>query len=509
MTKASGRAIVLVKWWSAVLAGALLILAVVAVNGHPTVFTDTDDYYALGKELVTDIGLGPPPPELSDADVAQAKIDRHMGLTQMASRSAIYSVFLYVTESAGTLWLVALAQASAVSWLVLLLWRTALPAEPRWSALVAITVIAVVSPLPFFAAFAMPDIFAGVVVVAAVLILVYGDRLGRWERRAVGALLTIALAVHTSHILFMVPLLGIGGLMLIWLKAGRRAAAGRLTSVGVAIVVALAANSLYGAVVRLETGEPLRNQPFLTARLLADGPGRTYLRHACAKGNVYTLCGYKAKPLSNSEDVLWSDLPKNGVFMLADYKTRVELEEQEPRFVLGTLAYAPGAQLAASLKNWGQQLILIFVEDPIRNPHFYLTDPYWRQTNLPPVIERVADCGKNFKGCPSRLTMAQSRSWHGAWLIAAAAALALAATVIRQRMTAQPGAARGDDRRLLAVAIMFAAGVILNAAVCGILSGPFPRYQSRIVWLIPAGAVLLLTRLRRERRHGDGTATLA
>ncbi len=494
MSGASGRAIVLVRWWSTVLAGALLILAVVAVNGHPTVFTDTDDYYALGKELMTDVGLGPPPPELSDADVAQAKIDRHMGLTQMASRSAIYSLFLYVTEVAGTLWLMALAQAAAVSWLFMLLWRTGLPRE-RWrTGLVALFAVALVSPLPYFAAFAMPDIFAGVVVAAATLLLVYADRLGRWERRGVGALLTVALAVHTSHVLFMVPLLGVGGLMLIWLRAGRRAAAGRLVSVGIAIVVALAANSAYGALIRFETGEPLRNQPFLTARLLADGPGRTYLRHACEKGNVYTLCAYKNKPLNNSEDVLWSDLPRTGVFMRADYNTRVDLEEQEARFVLGTLAYAPGAQLIASLKNWGQQLVLIFVEDPIRNPVFYLTDPYWRQTNLPAVIARVADCGPRHRSCPSRLTMAQSRSWHGAWLIAASAALALAAWTIRRR---PGGPAGGDDRRLVAVAVVFAAGVILNAAVCGILSGPFPRYQSRIVWLIPAGAALLLTRLRR------------
>lgn len=507
MSGASGRAIVLVRWWSTVLAGALLILAVVAVNGHPTVFTDTDDYYALGKELMTDIGLGPPPPELSDADVAQAKIDRHMGLTQMASRSAIYSLFLYVTESVGTLWLMALAQAAAVSWLMLLLWRTALPREKWRTGLIAIAAISIVSPLPFFAAFAMPDIFAGVVVVAATLLLVYADRLGRWERRSVGALLTVALAVHTSHVLFMVPLLGIGGLMLIWLRAGRRAAAGRIVSAGIAIVVALAANSAYGALIRYETGEPLRNQPFLTARLLADGPGRAYLRHACEKGNVYTLCGYKNKPLNNSEDILWSDLPRNGVFMRADYATRVDLEEQEARFVLGTLAYAPGAQFVASLKNWGQQLVLIFVEDPIRNPVFYLTDPYWRQTNLPPVIARVADCGPRHRSCPSLLTMAQSRSWHGAWLIAATAALGVAAWGLRRR--ADGGSSGGDDRRLIAVAVLFAAGVILNAAVCGILSGPFPRYQSRIVWLIPAGAALLATRRLRGPPVKGSTAAAA
>jgi len=33
--------------------------------------------------------------------------------------------------------------------------------------------------------------------------------------------------------------------------------------------------------------------------------------------------------------------------------------------------------------------------------------------------------------------------------------------------------------------------VVLNAAVCGIFSSPFPRYQSRIIWMMPAGAMLL------------------
>jgi hypothetical protein len=31
--------------------------------------------------------------------------------------------------------------------------------------------------------------------------------------------------------------------------------------------------------------------------------------------------------------------------------------------------------------------------------------------------------------------------------------------------------------------------VVLNALVCGALSGPFPRYQARIVWLFTAAAL--------------------
>lgn len=493
------------RWWAAVIAGALLILLVVVINGHPTVFTDTDDYYALGKELATAVGLGPPPIELSDFDIKQAAIDAHMGHTQMASRSAIYSVFLYAIESAGTLWLVTLVQALAVSWLVMITWRVARPAVCYRAAIAAIGVLAIVSPLPFFVSFAMPDIFASLALLAATLLLIYPDQMSRRERWAVGATLIFALAVHTSHILFMVPLVVVGGLALVWLRVDRRSAAWRLGGVGLAVIVALAANSAYGIAVRLQTGDQLRNQPFLTARLLADGPGRAYLRHACAPDNPYVLCAFKNKPLDDSEDILWSDLPGTGVFMLSTYATRVRIEEQEARFIVGTLMYAPGAQLIASLRNWGRQLILVQVDDPIRDPAYYLTDPYWKATSLPRLITRVESCGKRGDSCSSRLTVPVSRRWHGGALVIATVIVLIGGA----RLWRRKGLNEPDDRRLLALIAVIAAGILLNAAVCGILSGPFARYQSRIVWLVPMLAMLVVVRGRTRGAVEGQTGIIA
>ena len=34
--------------------------------------------------------------------------------------------------------------------------------------------------------------------------------------------------------------------------------------------------------------------------------------------------------------------------------------------------------------------------------------------------------------------------------------------------------------------------VLANAVICGVLSGPYPRYQARVEWIIPLGALLLL-----------------
>ncbi len=486
--------------WLVVLASAVLILAVIAAFGHPTVFTDTDDYQSLGHELALDAGLVAPP-ELSDADIAQAKYDAHMGHTQMASRSALYGVFLFGAEAAGTLWLVAGLQAAATAWVVATLWRTALPGRRWWEPVAVIAGLALLTPLPFFAGFAMPDIFAAVAAIIAALLLFYPDRIERVERWGLAALLVFALGVHTSHVLLAVALVAVGSVTLVVLRVDRRAIVRRIGLLVGLIAVAVAANGAYGIGIRLTTGERLRNQPFLTARLLADGPGRDYLRHACAHETPYVLCRFKAKPLSDSEDVLWSDLPGTGVFMLSTYATRVKLEDQEGRFVVGTLAYAPVAQAVASLKNWGRQLLLAYVDDPVRTPAFYLNDPYWRQTTLPPMIARIEACGPRHDRCDSRLTVALSRRWHGALsIIAAVVAFAALGVLAWRSRRATPG-----PDRLVAAAVFLLLAVLINAGVCGVLSGPFARYQARIVWLIPLVAAMLVVGGRRTDRFDSGS----
>ena len=37
---------------------------------------------------------------------------------------------------------------------------------------------------------------------------------------------------------------------------------------------------------------------------------------------------------------------------------------------------------------------------------------------------------------------------------------------------------------------MIGAAIIANAAICGVLSGPFARYEARLIWLVPAVALL-------------------
>jgi len=45
---------------------------------------------------------------------------------------------------------------------------------------------------------------------------------------------------------------------------------------------------------------------------------------------------------------------------------------------------------------------------------------------------------------------------------------------------------------LVAASIILMGMVVINAGVCGVISGAFSRYQARIVWLFPGVAGLLV-----------------
>ena len=60
-------------------------------------------------------------------------------------------------------------------------------------------------------------------------------------------------------------------------------------------------------------------------------------------------------------------------------------------------------------------------------------------------------------------------------------------------------AARRRDRAWVGFAALVVTALVANAFVTGALSGPYHRYQSRVIWLVPLSAVLgLLAAGRRE-----------
>jgi len=306
--------------------GALCLMLAILVNGRPTVFSDTADYFSQARSIVRDA---------HDAIyknkpiVSREMFEDHFGRddqgdeepihNELGARSPYYGMFLYTLHRIGTMWLVAAAQAAIIAAAVYGLWRLTLPqAHPR-TYLMAMAVLAIGTPLPFIAGFAVPDALTGVAATGGMIFLLYADRLSLTARIVLLAGLAFCFNAHASHIATGLALIICTAALLLFFRYDRRAIALRAACIAGAIAAAMTASAAYAFLVHLRTGDDLRSPPFLSIRVIADGPGREYLRHSCAQDpKKWEMCRFSKLPLRESNTLMWSVDPKVAVFNVSE-----------------------------------------------------------------------------------------------------------------------------------------------------------------------------------------------
>ncbi len=475
--------------------GMLVLMSTAFLAGRPSVFFDTDGYYLMGENLTQVIKSLPEAIATGGASLRTAvSDDDQIDIAIMGARSPYYGFLLYVTAKIGGAWFLAAVQAAAAAWMIYLLWRLAAPQAPDWSYLALSAGLAAGSTLPLFATFIMPDVFAGLAGLGLVLLTAYGDRMGRSSKVAVFILLFASFSFHTSHTLTIVAAL-VPALGLLWaFKAPRR---GVLIGAGLVLGAALAsvlAGNAYDGAFELRTGHALGRPPFLMARLLADGPGRDYLTKVCTGPDTpFLLCRFKGAALTRSDDILWEDKPGLGVFNAVKPPEQLVMEQQEGAFVRGVILSDPLGVAHAALRNWLRQLLKISSHDPLRDPRAFLANEYWQTTRLVDLIPDPRACKPLGPGCRPILRPTPLKWWHVAVILASGAyglwrmsrADVLSALTDRERPWSH------EATRMVAACAILLLIVVINAGVCGVLSGAFSRYQARIVWLVPMAAGLI------------------
>jgi hypothetical protein len=498
-----------------------MLMSTAFAGGRPSVFFDTDGYWLMG-ENVTQVIKRLPAVFMGDHKAMTTPVsdDDQIDITIMDARSPVYGFFLYLIDRLGGIWAVAALQALACAWTVFLMWKAAAPDAPRWSYLALMAGLTLGSTLPFFATFVMPDVFAGVAAAGLVLLMAFPDRLTRAERTGLFFLLAFSYAVHTSHMLTALVALAPAVAVLLVCKAPWRGVLGGVALCVGAAALALLCAKLYEGAFAMRTGNALHRPPFLMARTLADGPGRIYLHKVC-KGpdNPYIICRFVKAPLNKSDDILWEEKPTLGAFnVLKSPELQLQMEAQEGAFMKGVLLSDPWGQAKASMINWIDQFRRISTHDPLRDPRQFLANPYWKTTRLVDMIPNPRQCKPIGPGCKPPFDMMITKHWHEAvmavcllWVIwRLSRPDAIAALADRKDPWSHPAV------RLLAAGIILLGMVVLNAGVCGVISGAFSRYQARIAWLVPAAAGMMACGLglalpqavrgRVKRRTGPGAA---
>ncbi|RAI01604.1 hypothetical protein DLJ53_09280 [Acuticoccus sediminis] len=483
---------------------ALCLLAPAAWNGAPFPNSDTLSYLRVGDAAAhamldklgfADAGAWLPrapdvePDGSADASATSASDEAiRMGTTYLGARSIYYGLPAYLLMVLGGFWAVAVAQAVLAAVTLRVVLSAMVPYIAPGATVALAALLTLTTPLGFLVSNIMPDVFLGLAAVSAAVLMAWFDRLGRSGVVFLCLMLAAGVLVHSTH----APILAAGVLAGAVVGSLRGLAFWRRGTVMSLVVIVAGLAAVLGAkkAEEIALGQPLRNPPFLMARVVADGPGRAWLDAACQERDL-ALCAFRDRPLDDSQAILWGTDPASAVFWPADYATRVRVIDEEREVVLGTLLSDPLGVASATATNvlrlTGRTALAAELD--------------W---NMPPEIWRdfddyapgTADAYAASAAYRDAIPFALVDGWFAAVGIAALGA-ALALLVYSARSASGIGAAA-----MIAGSVIIAV-VAANIVLCGAASGPFDRYGARGLWLVPLVALAFLYGLRRT----VGTAT--
>lgn len=437
------------------------------INRSPLIFADTRAYYLGGLAALDKIssvlrhvsGTSEIGGESIDAAMQKAK----------GVRSAFYSLFTYIPAATVSLWLVILLQAVIIASILRLIFKLLCPGQPMVLRTLFIVGLSMLTTLSWTTSNVMPDIFTAVVALSLIIVVLFWTALSTATRFALFIAIAAGITMHLTNLPMAVGLLIIALLVAeksAWFRAERYLQIGLI---GTAIGTAVAAMLLVGVVGFKQWTLTPQAPPFMLARSITDGPGKLYLLEHCPQlGSV--MCNHLDKLDQTTDTFMWKP---DGVFSAVSPEEQARLRTEDKRFYLAAAKEHPWLQLGAAAQNTVIQLFT-----------FGLREYY---------IPSSADV------TPTNLLINDPRPedlwWQFPFSIPIYLVVGIAlASIARQRKTL--------SRTQRDFVILIFATVLLEA-VAGAFSEPVPRYEARVVWLIPMTAVLLYFNTLNWRRARD------
>ncbi len=455
-------------WAVAYLSVACALLWPAAINGRPAYFYDSAGYHANGQAVAAAIGTKLQPFGLSAAASPQGATPAEAGAQSgsvVAIRAVAYAVFAYLGDWPGGRMVAAIiVQALLVSAVLMIWWRRVAPDVGWRTAAAAGLLTAAVTSASWFTSFVMPDIFAGLGLLAFLILAFPSETppserpLGLRAKIFLCVLTGFAFAAHVSHVPLIVGLSGFAIGQATWTALRHRTLPKLavilllVAPVGIGVAAVLATSVVGFSQVSLAP----KRMPLVLARSIADGPARWYLQEHCAT-EKYVICELFPVIPTTIEDVLFGP---NGLRARATPEQMEAIRNEEPIIVARAARAYPFRQAAKAAVAFGRQLL-----------RFDLTD-----TTFTRQVIRTADGGISLAPAVERRPV---RAVANLVTYAGIAAALIYLALIARRLRPGEGA----------VLLLLAAGLLGNAAVTGVLSGVAHRYQGRIIWVVPVVAI--------------------
>jgi hypothetical protein len=452
------------------LLAALLLSWPLLVFGRPAYIQDSAAYYKGGRAAVS-FALGKLDRSEAATKGAQAGQEADLPAPHAETakdvsgvRSITYSVAAYLLSAPGvTLALLTIAQALATGALMVAALGAfgGLPAGRMMAALIVLAGATTAAPV---AIFAVPDIFAGLLIGSMVLLTAAPSRVSAGARLLCAGIATFAVTAHASHIPLAggMTMLGLG-----WIAVARFSGTPLPRWTWAWVVAPLLIGGLtllsINRVAFGETSLASKRYPFALARSVDDGPGRWYLEKHCPELR-YTICTLypHGLPQGGALEFLWG---KDGVVQRATPAQLDRIREEEPEIVLAAAREYSGHEFRRLTYNAAVQLIIF-------QPYPFIERLVLDDTGTP-QLSPAPQANEKVLGIIGVLTA----------ISAAIGTLCLGWIFLRKRP-------------LRPVITLMFLGILGNAATCVLLAAVAHRYQARVIWLIPLFALALLGSLR-------------
>ncbi len=417
---------------STLIVASLLLSGVAVYNGYPLVYPDTGGYIGLNGNFL---------------------------------RSFFYNLFLAPALWAHTLWLVVVLQSLIVAHLLRLVLRVVFGLTLPLALLEVTIPLCLLSNLPWFTGFIMPDIFTCVLILALFLLVFCLQQLDSCEKIYLIVLVIMAVMVHLSHIPLALGLLSVGWLLKMTMRKSSflpfPALCRATIAVAVAIVLLVVNGYLTYGTLTISPG----SYAFPLARLVADGSAIRYLQTHCPEEN-YALCAYLDKLPADQDVFLWSDdSPFRKVGWISGYR------QEGKKIVVETVLHYPFQIGKLTMWNTLRQLHMISNRYGICS---YLDKPYPTDA-IKAYFPGDFDAYAHSRQSQNTLGLSGFNRLHRLVIMLC---LPLAAAVLFYYL---------KRRRFLPVLLLasLTGAYGLNAFISAALSGPHNRYGSRLIWLLP------------------------
>jgi len=414
-----------------------------------------------------------------------AFIDLAMRGGFVAERSAIYGAFLSVFQPGFSLWPAMVAQVGLVVLVMVEFARVVLPGLAPRQFFLLVVALSIVTGLPWTAPQVMPDVFAPVLVLSLYLLGFRAASLSPQRKAALVAISVLAATSHASHLGLAAGLAVVTGLAQIVSRRGALATVRPRWGLP-ALVFVLSLGLVVASNVE-RTGDVFVSRAgpgFIVARLLQDGIAQRVLDDTCP-GSGYRLCAYRHELPRDSNDFLW--LWNSPFWTLGGFEG---IGDEAQSIMLESLKRYPLLNLKAAAEHTLRQFVTFATGDGVEPLNGVPEAAILR--HMPDQIDDYKDARQQSGEIEFRWLNAVQVPVGGVSIVALAGIMLLAA---RRR--------QWDDRMFLPAFILLAlAG---NAFICGTLSSPHDRYQSRLIWAAVFTVILLIGRRSSRRGHGKSS----